>query len=146
MCGHRKLASACPHAVDTEAPCDSSMWNVPNIQALAAQPRTASALADFCIFGSPCKKWPLFLVGDVDSRHLHRIATKCAGTGERCSVSGQKHRNPKASASRSEFFALHVTTPALTQVAFRSRHDSHLERTTIPENISFECLESSLNA
>ena len=40
----------------------------------------------------------------------HRIARKCAGTGGCCSVSGEKHVHPKASAS--SFKILHVTTPA----------------------------------
>ena len=40
------------------------------------------------------------LVKLVDSRDLHRIARKCAGTGC-CSVSGQKNVHRKASTSRS---------------------------------------------
>ena len=36
--------------------CDSWLWDVPKLQALAAQPRTAWVLADFCIFGSHCRK------------------------------------------------------------------------------------------
>ena len=58
-------------------PCDSWLWDVPQIQTLAAQPRTAWALADACILGSPCRNWTLFLVGNVDSRDLHRIARRC---------------------------------------------------------------------
>ena len=68
------------------------------IHTLAAQPRTAWALANVCIFGSLCTKRTLFLVGNLDSRDLHRIDRKCAGEGGRCSVSGQKHVHPKASA------------------------------------------------
>ena len=70
-------------------------WDVPKIQTLAAQPRTA--------WRSPCRKQTLFLVGNVDSRNLHRIIRKCVGTVGCCSVSGQKHVHPKASVSRSEF-------------------------------------------
>ena len=53
----------------------------------------------------------MFLVGNVDSRDSHRTARKCAGTGGRCSVSGQRlpHR------ARSGF--LNVTT-AFHQVGF----------------------------
>ena len=93
-----------------EHPFDSWFWGVPRIQTLAA-PRTAWALADFCIFGSPCRKRTRFLVGNVDSRDLHRIARKCAGTGGRCSVTGQEHVHPKASASRSEFCSRDHTRP-----------------------------------
>ena len=83
-----------------EHPCESWLWDVPNIQILVAQPRTSWALAHFCVFGSPSRK-PLFLVGNKDNRDSHRIARKCAETGGRCSVSGQRHVHPKASASRS---------------------------------------------
>ena len=38
----------------------------------------------------------------MDSRVLHCIARKCAGTGGGCSVSGHKHAHRKASKSRSE--------------------------------------------
>ena len=59
-------------------PCDSWLWDVPKIETLAAQLRTAWALADFGIFGSPCRKRTLLLVGNVDGRDLHRIARTCA--------------------------------------------------------------------
>ena len=99
-----------------EHPCDSWLWDMPTIQTLAAQPRTAWALADFCVLGSPCRKRTLFLVGNVDSRDLHRIARKCAGTGGRCSVTGQKDVHPKASASRSKFSSSsdHARPPRLS--------------------------------
>ena len=73
------------------------------------------------------------LVGNVDDRDLHRIARRCVGTGGRCSVSGQKHVHPKASASHSDIHSSHDHTrnPCLS---FRAYH----ERTTIPENTSFE--------
>ena len=58
--------------------------DVPKIQTLAAQLRTAWASVDLCIFGSPCRKRRLFLVGHLDS-----IARKCAWTGGCCSASGQ---------------------------------------------------------
>ena len=48
------------------------------------------------VVGSPCRKRTLFPVGNVDNRDAHRIARKCAGTGGRCSVTGQKHVHPKA--------------------------------------------------
>ena len=54
----------------------------------------------FYVFGSPFRKRTLFLVEDVDSQDVHRIAPKCVWTSQ---VSGQKHVHPKASASRSEF-------------------------------------------
>ena len=83
-----------------EHPCDSCLWDVPKLQTLAAQPRTAWAPADFCIFGSTCGKRTLFLVGNVDSRDWHRVARKCAGTSGRCSATGEKHVHPKASVPR----------------------------------------------
>ena len=46
--------------------CDRSLWDVPKIQTLAAQPRTGWALTDFCDFGSPCRKRTWFLVEKVD--------------------------------------------------------------------------------
>ena len=86
-----------------ERPFDSWFWDVPIIQTLAAQPRMAWAMTDFCIFGSPCWKRILVPIGNVDSRDLLRIARKCVGTGGRCSVTGQKHFHPDASARRSDF-------------------------------------------
>ena len=74
--------------------CDSWFWDVPKIKALAARPRMAWAPVEF--------SRTLFLVGKVDSRVWHRTARKCGGTSGRCSVSGQKHVHPNASASRSE--------------------------------------------
>ena len=68
-----------------EHPCDSWFWHAPKIEALAVQPHTAWALAHYC------RKQTWFLVGNVDRRDQHRIARRCAGTGGRCSVSGQKH-------------------------------------------------------
>ena len=95
QCCHRKLASPCSHALDfVEHPCDSWLWDVPKIQALAAQPRTFLALSDFCFVGSPSRERTLLLVGHADNKDVHRIARRCA------SVSGQKHVHPKASASR----------------------------------------------
>ena len=38
-----------------EHPSESWLWAVPKIEALAAQVRTAFALADYCTFGSPCR-------------------------------------------------------------------------------------------
>ena len=70
-----------------EHPCGSPLWDVPKIKTLAAQPRTARALADVFVFGSPCRQRTLFLVWNVDSKDAHRIAGKCAGTGGRCTVS-----------------------------------------------------------
>ena len=59
--------------------------DVPKIQTLAAQPRTAWALADLCAFGPPYSKPTLSLVGNV-AAGMHRVARKCGGTGGRCSV------------------------------------------------------------
>ena len=111
-----------------EHPCDSCFWDVTKIQTLAARPRMVWAKADFCIFGSPCRKRTLFPVGDVDSRDLHRIARTCAGTGGRCSISGQKHVHPKASASP-QSMVLHVTTRPPSPFVFRACHGSHHEHT-----------------
>ena len=45
-----------------EDPCDSWLWNVPKIEALAAQSRTAWTPSDHCIFGSQYRKRTLLLV------------------------------------------------------------------------------------
>ena len=76
---------------------------------LAAQLRRAWSLSDFCVLESPYRKRTLFLVGNVDSRDLHRVGRKCAGTGGRCSVSGLN-----MFIQRLPHHILHVTTPALT--------------------------------
>ena len=44
----------------------------------------------------------MFLIGNADGKDLRRIARKCAGSGGRCSVTGQQHVHPKTSASRSK--------------------------------------------
>ena len=67
--------------------------------------------ADFCNFGSPCRKRTLFLVGNVDSRDWHRLVRKCAGTGGHCCVIGEKHVHPRASTSRSECCSSRDHTP-----------------------------------
>ena len=95
-----------------EHTCDSRLWDVPRIQTLAVQPRTAWALADFCVLESPCRKRTLFLVGNVDNSDLHCIARKCHGTGGCCSVSGQKHVHFNASGRRSDLCSsCHHTRP-----------------------------------
>ena len=48
-CCHRKLASSCSRAVNSGT-CDSWLWDVPKIQILAAQPRTAWTLAGLLCF------------------------------------------------------------------------------------------------
>ena len=68
-----------------EHPCDSWFWDVPKIQTLATQPRTAWAPADSCILGSPCSKRTFFLVGTPRSE---------------CFSSGNHTRHPRL------FFAL----------------------------------------
>ena len=77
--------------------------------------RTAShclALADFCILGSTCRMRTLSLMGSVDGRDRHRIARKCAGTGGRCSVTGQNLSTLKLH-HHAHRLILRVTTPAL---------------------------------
>ena len=86
-----------------------------------------------CVRALPCRKRTLFLVGNVDSRDWHRIGGKCVGTSGRCDVSRQKHVHPKTSASRSEFCSSRDHTHPLSAC-----HDTHHERTTIPENTFFE--------
>ena len=80
-----------------EHPGDTRSWHVPKIQTLAAGP---GGLSRF--FGSQYRERTFLLVGNVDSRGLHRIARRCAWTSRCCSVSGQKHGHPKTSASRSK--------------------------------------------
>ena len=127
-----------------EHPCESWLWDVPKIRTLAAQLRTAWALAGLCVFGSSCRKRTLFLVGNVDSRDLHRIARRCARTGGRPSVTGQKHVHPKPSASRAFFCPSRDHTRRLRLSFALAMHGSHHERTTIPENTSLSGMGSSL--
>ena len=94
----------------------------------------------FYIFGSPCRKRTLFLVGNVDSRDSHRIARKCAGTGGRCSVSGQKHDHPKTPASRSEFCSSRDYSRPLS-FFFLALNARRFQRTHL-----FSGMGSSLNA
>ena len=98
----------------TELPRRSWLWDVPKNphSCGTAQPRAAWTLADFCVCGSPCRKRTLFLVGNVDCRDLHRIARKCAGTGGRCSVSGQKNMFIQKFPHHAQSFPLHATVPA----------------------------------
>ena len=75
QCCHRKLAASCWHPLD----CGKTVWVVAMRRAEGPNScGAAPALADFCIFGSPCTKRTLFLVGT------------CAGTLGRCSESGQQ--------------------------------------------------------
>ena len=116
-----------------------------NSKRLVARPRTAWARADFCIFGSSCRKRTLFLVGNVDSRDAHRIARKCAGTGGRCSVTGQKRVHAKASASRSKFsFSLDHARPPLLSLALAMVLTMNARRFQRTHLLSGTC--SSLNA
>ena len=78
----------------------------------------------------------MLLVGNAESRDLHRIARKCSETGGRCRVSGQKHFHPTTSVSRSKlsfFTGPHPPSP----VVFRDCHGSHHERAPFPENTTF---------
>ena len=106
QCLHRSLAASCSHALDSGPQCVST-----------ASHALSLVFFFFCIFGSQYRGRTWFLVGNVDSRDLHRLARKFAGTGGRCSVSGQKmfiqRFRPHA---RSVF--LHVTTPAFFRLAF----------------------------
>ena len=85
----------------------------------------------------------MFLVGNVDGRDAHRVARKCAGTGGRCSVSGQKHLHPMASKSRSKLSSSRDHPPSPN---YLSRLPWYYECTTIPENTSFEWEEVFINA
>ena len=110
QCLFRLLSSSCSHAVDSGTHL-SWLWDVPRIQAIAEQPRTAWAFADFCVFGSPCREPTLLLVGNVDNRDLHRMARKCSGTSGRCSV--DKHMFIQRLPHRGQRFIFGLTTPAL---------------------------------
>ena len=80
--GHRWLASACSHTVDNDPHHDS--W----IRKCRKSKLFRHGLAQ-PIFGSSYKNVAVISGGIVDSGDLHRIACKCAGTGGRCSVSGE---------------------------------------------------------
>ena len=79
------------------------------------------------------EKRTLFSIGNVDSRDLYRIARSCAGTGGRCSVTGQEHVHAKSSASRSEYCSPrdHTRPPclsfALAEILNMNAH--HFQRT-----------------
>ena len=63
---------------------------------------------DFCVFGSPCRKRTLFVVGNVDSRDSHRVLEQFD-----VAVSQDKNLFIQRVPHHAESFALHVTTPAL---------------------------------
>ena len=112
----REHTSCCSHVISASASIVLHRARMPRIlehpvwfvvvgtyrrsEILAAQPRTAWALADFCVFGSLCRKRTLFLVGNVDSRDLH---VRVLGHADVAVCSEEKHVHPKASTSRSEF-------------------------------------------
>ena len=83
--------------------CDLWLWDVLKFSTLVAPHGLGPC--GFLLFGVPCRKRTLFLVGNVDGRDLHHIARKCAGAGRRCNVSGENIVYPKASASRSEVYS-----------------------------------------
>ena len=118
-----------------EHPCDSWWWDVPKIPDLCRAASHGLGPREFWCFWITCRKRTLFLVGNEDSRDSHRIVRKCVGTCGRCSVPGQEHVHPKASASRSEFYSSrdHLPSPSI----FRTCYISHHERTTIPKNTPF---------
>ena len=87
-----------------EHPCDSWLSDVPKIQTLAAQPRTAWAVAGLCVSANFVSRW------EHGQQGCAPYCTKVCW--DRSALTGAKHVRPKASASRSKFH-LHVTTPAL---------------------------------
>ena len=82
-----------------EHTCGSWLWDVLKNP---ARPCTAWALADCCVFGSPCRKRTLCLVGNDDSIDLHGGARQCWDWWT-LHCDGTKHVQPKVSASRSKF-------------------------------------------
>ena len=112
-----------------EHPCDSWFWDVPKIEALAAQPRTAWALGGIiALFGSKCRKT------NIDSgwkcgrqRVSPNCLAECTGTGGCCSVSGQKQVKPKIFASTLRGLILHVTSTPCPFI-FHACHGSHHDR------------------
>ena len=80
--------------------------------------------------GGFLRVWITVQKADVVSSWKHgQQGFACAGTGGRCSATVQKQVHPKASASRSENGSSRASSPS---------SPVHHERTTMPENTSFE--------
>ena len=92
------------------------------MQARAAQPRMVWVLADICFFDYQARSERGFR---LEPRTTAVLLASVLETCGRCSVSGQKHVHPKASASRSEC--------CLSRFPLFSP-----QRTTIPEKTSFD--------
>ena len=106
LCGNRKLASACSHAVVSAAPYDSCLRDVPKIQTLAAQPRVAWAWRILFF-------WIIMQKAEVISGRKcrrQRYAPNCSQM--------QIHLHPKAFASRSEFLSHHERTKIPENTSF----------------------------
>ena len=91
---------------------------------------TASWLSDCCIFGSPCGKGTLVLVGNVEREIAHYCSQVCWGDWTKTGSS---------KGFRIKLRVLLFTWPhPPSPFDFRACHDSHHERTTNPENTCSE--------
>ena len=79
---------------------------MPKIEALAAHSLAWPGLCRIILFLVHSTEGERYFCLVVDSRDSHRVARKCSGTGGRCSVSGQQHVHPKASASPQRTYPL----------------------------------------
>ena len=94
-------------------PCDSWLWDVPKIQTLTAQPRTAWALTVLVN-----RKRTLFLVGNVDRRDFLALLANVLVQVE---VAAFQDKNMvfQSVPIHAQTLSLHVTTPALTVYLLR---------------------------
>ena len=86
-----------------EDPCDSWFWDtLRNPDSCGAASHGLIPFQFLYFLGLHAENEHDFRLEMLTAEIWHRIARKCAGTGGRWSVSGQKHVHPKASASRSD--------------------------------------------
>ena len=91
-----------------EHPCGSWLWDVPQIQTLAAQLR---AVADFCIFGSPHRKRTLFWLETWTAGMRTVLLASVLGQVD-VAVLQVKNMFIQQHPYHTQSFVLHVTTPA----------------------------------
>ena len=115
-----------------EHPCESWLWNVPKIQTLAAQPRTAWALADFCVLNLHAGSERWFWLGMWTTEICAVLLANVLGHVD-VTVFQAKHVHPKASLSRSECYSsrdhTHPPRSSFALAMIVTMHARRLQRT-----------------
>ena len=113
QCCHHKLVSSCSHALDSRHPCDSWLWDVPKIQTLAAQPRTAWALADVCILDHRAENERCFWLETCTAEICNVLLASVLGQVD-AAVFQVRNVFIQRLPHHAQRFVLHMTTPALS--------------------------------